>query len=155
MGMRFDRLSEEDQEHYLTQQLTPGRILRLFCHFLTRPHDKYLVLLCCKPRSYMFFINSRIDLFIQSQSDLLRCQIELFPSDYPFLRYKSYLACHEVIKKFSEDEIRSQLWDNIKRIMGELTPATRKRVIEAVSRFTMISGIDKEQIAEALSSSEH
>ncbi len=58
--------------------------------------DKYVVVVTTDPSYYCFFINSRINEFIQKRPSLLPCEVAITTEENPFLRYDSFVDCQEV-----------------------------------------------------------
>jgi hypothetical protein len=119
--------------------LRVGQVFYLFCDFLNRPKDKFVVVVCTNPRLLLFLFNSEIAQFIQHKSHLLRCQVSLCASDHQFLDHDSHLDCSYVVDKLTEEELIRQVEANMSRMSGELNEAALSEVLSAVEAARTIS----------------
>ncbi len=92
--------------------IRPGEVFFAFSR-ATRPDPKHKfhVLVQIEPRPLFFFINSEIHPYVQADDALLRQQVRLPVRTHGFLRYDSYLDCHETIGGFSASELEDGLTD--------------------------------------------
>ena len=153
MARLGDFFPEDDKFDHLTAQLTPGRVVRLFCNFTNPPKDKFVALLCPGMDFLVFVINSRIHPFISARPKLLACQVRLKAADYSFLKHDSYLDCSQVIA-LADVQVREQLSNDMSRIGDRLTTVTSEQIICAVQNAPTISPKHKHMIETALSSIE-
>ncbi len=142
---------ESHRREWAENQLTPGRVLYLFCEFTTPPKEKYLAIVCRKPRPLLFLVNSSLTSFVQKRPEFRKCQVSLSAGDYDFLRYDSYLNCSEVIDSLRVEEIVDQLVADITRIKGSLNEITIQEIRQVVPDTKTISPIHKKLIERALS----
>lgn len=143
-------LPDHLRQPLIDSHLEPGQVLYLSCHFTVPPKPKFLVLVHHGSKSLMFFINSKVSLFMQQRPWLQQCQVQLKVADYDFLRHDSFLDCSEVIAHFDEAGIRSQLEDDLTRAKGPLSPADLGRIVSVVQAATTISPADKRLIINSL-----
>ena len=131
-----DRFPEAERLASVRRQLTPWRVIRLFCHFTSPPKEKLLAIAHVAAEVHVFVINSSIPSFIGSRPDMLQCQVELKKETHGFLRLDSFLDCAQVYSVPTQ-EIESHLVADMRRIRGEVGPGARLAVIEAIrkSRF--------------------
>jgi len=73
-------------------------------HAKPLPKDKYVVVACFDPNPCGFFINSRVNPFIQNQPALAACEAPLSATDHPFLSHNSWLDCRDILS-FRADEL--------------------------------------------------
>ena len=146
-GNGFD---DDFKRQYLQEQLTPGRVLYLYCTLATTQKNKYLVLVALEPSPLFLVINSGIPRFIQADPRLCACQVRLRASDYDFLDHDSYANCAEVLDDISLADIVGQLMEDVSRLKGGLTTATREKIIAAVHTAHTVSPAHKRAIETAL-----
>ncbi len=145
-----DSFAETDRLEHVRRQLTPGAILYLFCEFTDPSKEKYLVLVSMEPRPLFFVANSNVSKFIADRPELLKCQVRLNASQYPFLRYDSFVDCSQVIDSLDKDEIVKQLIAELGRIKGTLSETTKQQITGAAQEAKTISSTHKEAIKRAL-----
>jgi hypothetical protein len=118
------------------RQLTPWRVIRLFCHFTSPPKEKLLVVARVAAEVHVFVVNSAIPRFIRARPDMLQCQVELRKARHGFLRSDSFLDCTRVYS-IPAQEIERHLIADMRRVRGEVGQGDRSAVIEAIreSRF--------------------
>jgi len=99
----------------------------------------------------IFLINSKVSSLIKKNSELINTQIEMNNDTYKFLDHKSYINCSQVIKKFTIQEIKSQILADTSCIKGELFDIERKKIVDIVNNHNKtISEFDKDLILKAL-----
>ena len=148
-----NRFPECHRQEFTERNLTPGRILYLWCEFTTPPKDKYLVLACRGAPPLLFLISSRIHPFIASRPDLLNCQVELRASEYDFLSHDSFVDCSKVVYSFDEQAIKNQLLSDLRKIKGEINQTTKNEIVKAVRNSRTISLYRKQLIIDSLQES--
>ncbi|SDE72073.1 hypothetical protein [Epilithonimonas hungarica] len=86
-----------------------GDVLYLFVEDTDPPKKKYFFVLGMTENEVSiasFYVNSEINLNVNNNPVLVKYNIEINPSDYPFLSYKSYLDCTKMVirdkKEFDE-----------------------------------------------------
>lgn len=86
-----------------------GDVLYLFVEDTYPPKNKYFFVLGITEDEVSiasFYVNSEINLNVNNNPVLVKYNIEISPSDYPFLSYKSYLDCTKMVirdkKEFDE-----------------------------------------------------
>lgn len=150
MGNLGNFLSTNDRKTIIDRQLQPGRVLYLLCDFPEVSKDKYLVFLCPDVHPLFFIINSSIHPYIVARPHLLSCQVRMASTDYDFLDHDSYIHCADVKTLFSDDEVRSQLFNDTSRIKGILLESTKREIIRVVQAARTLSRKHKRMIVAAL-----
>lgn len=96
-------------------------------------HGKFFVVIGVSETAVagFFFINSRIHHSIMKKQAQLDMQYLLLKSDYPFLRYNSYLCATDIIQK--EVRVIAEEIENGKtKIIDQLRPKHLEEVLEMV-----------------------
>lgn len=73
-------------------------------HAKPLPKDKFVVVACFDPNPCGFFINTRVNDFIQRNAHLMGCEVQLSAAEHAFLSYDSWLDCREILS-FHESEL--------------------------------------------------
>ena len=141
---------QSQRREWAQNQLTPGRVLYLFCEFTILPKEKYIALVCRKPRPLLFAVNSLLTSFVEKRPDFRKCQVSLSARDYDFLRHDSFLNCSEVIDSLQVDEIVDQLVADATRIKGSLNEIAIQGITQVVGDAKTIIPIHKKLIEHAL-----
>lgn len=149
MTVLGDFFPGDDVRDHIERQLTPGRVLYLWCNFIDPPKNKYVVLLWKRKNCLLFMINSNIVRFIQADEHLRSLQIKLKVTEYGFLDYDSWINCMDV-KSIALEEIQKQLMQDVSRIKDELTLETREQVRMVVGTAQTISPLHKKLIMSSL-----
>ncbi len=147
-----DSFPPELKEKLINDSLVPGKVLYLHCDFTKPPKNKFLVIVNTAPLVMMFIINSGINTFIANNPVLNALQIRIEPGHYPFLKHNSYIACHELNTRFTIEEIKSQLENDLTLIKGDLTAATKNEIIKQANGSVLYSSVQKDLIARNFSS---
>lgn len=130
----------------LEELIVPGRVLRLFCSFTNPPKEKFVVIVATNPCCLGFLINSRATRLQKSKTHLSDELISISARDgYTFLTnpQPSVLDC-TLAADFDFDELVAQLTQDPTRVLGFITDATRKHIIEVVREsMTLEGGIAK------------
>lgn len=153
MSALGDHFPKNSRRQSARRQLVPGRVVYLFCDWITDPHDKYLAIVgpVTATRPLMFVINSRICPYVQSRPHLLQGQLRISASDYDFLHHDSYINCSQARKEFDLAQILSQLEADITRLKCELKPDTKHDIITKVRNAPTLSLLIQNQIINSLS----
>lgn len=91
-----------------------GDVLFLFVEDTNPPKHKYFFVLGLTDNQVSiasFYVNTDINLNINDNPVLVKYNIEINPSDYPFLRHKSYVDCTKLVerdKKEFDDIVRNR-----------------------------------------------
>jgi len=91
-----------------------GDVLFLFVEDTDPPKDKYFFVLGITEDQVSiasFYVNSKINLNVNNNPILVNYNIEIDPSDYPFLRHKSYVDCTKMVvrnKQEFDDIVRNR-----------------------------------------------
>ncbi len=152
MGNLGSFFPPDAQRDYAARQLVPGQVLYLDCDFTTPPKVKYLVLVAATEEDgpLLFFVNSRINPYIERRPALLGCQVRLSNARYGFLEHDCYIDCSRVVDEFSYEEIRAQIAADASRVKGELDSYTKALVAQAVAGAVTISARQKRVLLEGL-----
>lgn len=130
----------------LEELIVPGRVLRLFCSFTNPPKEKFVVVVATTPCCLGFLINSSATSLQKSKKHLSDEIISVSARDgYAFLTnpQPSVLDC-TFAADFGLDELVAQLTQDPARVLGFITDATRKHIIEVVREsMTLEGGIAK------------
>lgn len=134
----------------LSSQFVPGCVIYLQCPFTTPPKPKFMLVGSTEPL-LVLMINSEINDFIMSNTNLLACQVKIDHTSHPFLSHNSWANCVDALTAFKHDEIKNEIaTDPSKVIKGILSESCVRDVIFATNiSKTMIKG-DKKLITEAL-----
>lgn len=84
-----DRFPEHERLASVRRQLTPWRVIRLFCRFTSPAKDKLLVSGRVGPEMQVLVINSALSNYVLARPDLKRCQVRLDATGHTFLRTDS------------------------------------------------------------------
>ena len=93
-------------------------------HAKRAPKDKFVVIACFDPNPCGFFINSRINTFVQQNPRLLPCMVVIPARSHAFLQYDSWLDCRELLS-FQDSELTDR--------RGIVAPETLPSIHTAVS----------------------
>lgn len=130
----------------LEELVVPGRILRLFCSFTNPPKEKFVVVVATQPFCLGFLINSNPTALQKSKKHLSDELISVSAQDgYAFLTnpQPSVLDC-TYAADLDFDETVAQLTQDFSRVLGLITDATRKQIIDVVGEsMTLEGGISK------------
>lgn len=112
--------------------LRPGDVVYVLASHITPPHNKFYVIVCLQPMVLGFFVNSKINNYIQRRRHLAEAQVRLLQREHPkFLRYDSWLDCsdvHSYTLQYLEREVRT----NPPAYLGCLSNAARKEMLRVV-----------------------
>lgn len=136
-------LSDHFPQDLLRQQLTPGRVLHLFCPFAEK--NKFVILAHVHHDPLVFVINSEIHPFIESKPHLRQCQVPIDQYSHPFLVRDSVVACHEV-KSLDLQNIHDQIRSNPDSIKDPISDELQENIIEALKAAPTIPPADKNKI---------
>lgn len=152
MGNFGDNLPPNEKDRYIRSKIAPGQIFYLFCATSDKTKkDKFLVVAACSEPLLFFVINSDINSFKKLRPHLIPLQIEIDPSNYPFLDHKSYIDCSKTVEWFTEDEIVNQVIQDMGRIKTELTRETRNKICQEIRSSRVFPLIEKDTIISDLS----
>jgi len=146
-----DQFPEAERLASVRRQLTPWRVIRLFCQFTSPPKEKLLVVSRVAAEAHVFVINSVIPPFIKARPNMLQCQIELKKATHGFLRIDSFLDCSRVYS-IPAQEIERHLVADMRRIRGEVSPEDRSAVVETIRRSRFIAKGLKASLLSSLES---
>jgi len=98
-------------------------------HAKPLPKDKFVVVACFDPNPCGFFINTKINDFIQKNVPLMACEVLLSAIAHPFLSCDSWLDCREILS-FQESELTDK--------RGVLAANSIKNVLAAVEECPVL-----------------
>lgn len=150
----FDNLPLTEQNHLITNAIKVGNVVKLYCNFTKPPKDKRLILVSIEPLIGVFIINSAINPFITRNQNLLSSQISISSTDHVFLSHDSFVACHEVLRRFEYSEVERQLRDNYSRLLGQIDRVLRDKIIQTVSKSMTLTPTEIETIVKNLNEME-
>ena len=127
----------------ITQNIQRGDIL--LSDFDGIDHRKFFVVMGINEAKVcgFFFINSNIQRAIFNKQELLDMQYPLKHSDYPFLKYDSFLCASSVIER-SVEAISKGIDDGTTTIIGRLKDEHIEDVIDMVRNSKVISNKQKQ-----------
>jgi hypothetical protein len=146
-----DSFPPELKKELIEKDLIPGRFIYLFCPFTTPPKNKYFLVASINPLVLLFIVNTSVNPFIQNNPKLLEAQLLLKQSDYSFLNHDSYLDCHQIIDRFTLEEIKGILFDDLSRIKGFLGLVTRDEIVKILNKNMTLTLEQRVNIINSLS----
>lgn len=152
MGRLGNLFPDDARLAHAKRQLSPGRVLFVWCDFTNPPKQKYVVLACpdLLPRPLLLVINSRISEFVRRRPHLLQCQVAIRAADYDWLRHDSYIDCSQAIDRVELGTITDQVAADVTCVKGVLSAFTCTDIVAAVQVAKTISRAHKMAIVEAL-----
>lgn len=131
---------DEERLENLRNNYRAGVVFYLFCDFISRKKDKYLLLVHASDHPLFLYINSRIHPILANRPHLNNCQVPLKFSDYPDVITKDcFIDCTEIISDFTYEEVEKQVLGDMSRIKGALSEDTLSEVIRAIERDRRIA----------------
>jgi len=146
-----DSFPSELKKELIEKDLIPGRFIYLFCPFTTPPKNKNFLVASINPLVLLFIVNTNVNLFIMKNPKLLEAQVLLKQSDYSFLDHDSYLDCHQIIDRFTLEEIKGILFDDFSRIKGFINQATRDTIVKILNKNMTLTLAQRVLIIKSLS----
>src|SRR5579864_2460408 len=111
----------------MDRQLVPGCVIYLEIAFPQITKPKYCVCVGSDAEELVFIVNSDISKLVQSNRDLLRCQVHMDARSHPFLRHDSHIACHEV-HRLARRDILNELMADTSRLKGPISNDVRDQI---------------------------
>lgn len=107
-------------------------------------HGKFFVIMGVSEDHIVgfFFINSNINNYIFGKQELLDMQYPMRRSDYPFLRYDSFL-CATKVKRVSKRVMNESIAAGITGIVGDMQQEHLDDVLEMVRNSDLFTEADK------------
>ncbi len=133
-----EHFPEPERLASVRRQLSPWRVIRLFCHFTSPPKEKLLVVVRVAADVHVLVINSAIPPFIKARPDMVQCQVRLSKTRHGFLRIDSFLDCTRVYS-IPAQEIERRLVADMRRIQSQVASDERPAVIEAIRKSRLIA----------------
>ncbi|MEG1544017.1 MAG: hypothetical protein RR382_05770 [Tannerellaceae bacterium] len=108
-------------------------------------HGKFFVVMGENEKELVgfFFINTDIHPFIKKQQTLLDMQFPIRRSDYSFLKYTSFIDCHQ-LTTFTKSNLISQIATKSAQVKGELTAEDLQLLLDAVRQSKLFSKAEKD-----------
>lgn len=132
----------------IQKRLIPGCVLRVLCDFTDPPKNKYLVIARVSTDTWVYVISSTPNQFIQSNPNLLACQVLIKANQHKFLAHNSYIDCSEPIS-IKTHEMERQLMKDPTRILGEVSQEVRLGIRNAIQTSAKTTMRMKEILLEA------
>jgi hypothetical protein len=133
----------------IRRQLTPGRVLKLFCDFTDPPKDKLLIVLAVSTDTAVFVISSRMTRFAERKPHLRACHVLVPAATHAFLDHDSYVNCAEVVS-IKTRVVEEQLLQDAKRIVGSIHTEIARQIREVVQISPTIADRMRRIILESL-----
>ena len=116
--------------------ISVGDVFYMECSFLEVTKNKYLVLVKTKPNRF-FIINSKINKFIESNTSLLRCQVDVPYLDHSwFLKHDSIADCSDVIDTHSVINDSQLIFNNLLDYrVGRLAEYVLGNIVEVLINY--------------------
>ena len=147
------RFPEHERLASVRRQLTPWRVIRVFCHFTSPPKDKLVVVGRIGPDVQVLVINSELSNYVLARPDLKMCQVQLDAAGHPFLWADSFLDCGQVYL-ISAVDIERQLVEDMSRIRGEVSVQARPAALQAIRTSRTLTRQQKGQLLSSLEETE-
>lgn len=111
-----------------------------YCHQARpTPKPKFVAIVCIDNEYMVFFIDSRIHIYIRNKPQLMACQVLIKQADYRFLSHDSYIDCSDLIEFNSFDLVDPR---------DSISSKTKKAIQRAVSNAKTISTYYKRLITQ-------
>ena len=101
------------------------------------PKNKFLLIAYVDPQPHGFFINSRVNAYVQQRPHLMRCEASIQAADHPFLHHDSVVDCRDIFPLHQNDLIDSR---------GHLSSAGIASVESAVVACPVLERLHKRHI---------
>ena len=107
-------------------------------------HGKFFVVIGVSGDSLVgfFFINSAINRMIFGKQRLLDMQYPMKQTDYPFLRYDSFL-CATNIMTIEKSALAADIAEGTASIVGEMQPAHLSELLSAACKSDLFTDYEK------------
>ena len=108
-------------------------------------HGKFFVVIGVNKDSVVgfFFINSNIHRAIMNRQELLDMQYPMKRSDYPFLKYDSFLSATQIMT-IGKSALAADISSQIAKIVGEMKAEHLERLLDAANMSELFSDKEKE-----------
>jgi hypothetical protein len=142
-------LPPEVQRALVERTLSPGTIIHVYCPFISKPNNKFLLIACIDPDPVVFVINSKPHPFIlRSFMDL---QIRLDPTESDFLTHESFIDCSNPNDTMAmRDYVDLIINDPTAGRRMEINERTRTEVIKAIKRNRIMTPAMKRRLLSGL-----
>jgi hypothetical protein len=145
-----DAFSADERRESFRRQFRPGVVVKLFCKFTDPQKEKRLLIVSVEPYPLFFVINSNTNEYKQKRPHLLRQQLLLQQSHYPFLEHDSYVDCSKVRGDFSKAEIEGIISRESKRLLGMINEDAVADVLTTVNDSVTLEPRHKTKIINDL-----
>ena len=132
-------------EHLISDQIKRGAIF--FSNIFEEiGHPKYFIVVGVAENTIVgfFFINSDIHPSIKNKPELLNMQCPLKRSDYPFLKYDSFLCATNIITRSKDNLIKSIRTGNTTYV-GDLKEDLMESILHYARESRLFKPIEKKQ----------
>lgn len=138
------------EEFSQARGILPGDVIRIHCDFTTPPKFKLLVIVCCDPL-LVLIVNSEIHDYIQTNQNLLDCQVDLPESDHDFLDHDSHVNCVEAHTSVNIDDLKASIAADYGSVLrGRVLDVYMREIYIAVGKSKRMERRDKRRILAAL-----
>ncbi len=145
-----DSFPDKVKIEFLESKLFAGQVFYLFCRFTTPPKEKYLLLVCTKPKLLFFTINSEINAFKMARPHLKQCQVTIDKNNHDFLHHNSFVDCTQ-LNEIRFDDIKDQVVEDVNRVKKMVDTKIIKEVIKAVNNSKTLVRREREWVLDCLS----
>jgi hypothetical protein len=139
----------QEKNEIIKKSFIPFQVYYLFCPQLSRPKDKFLLLVCNNPLMF-FYISTNPDKTFLRNIRLMQCQVVLDPGVNSFLSHKSFINCSDPETRITITEVKHQLRSDMGRIKNQIDGNSQKLVINAVNQCTILDNRRRCQILKFL-----
>lgn len=122
-----------------------GAILHRWFSTTIPPKDKFFVIIGEDETRFVgyFFINSNINRFVQRCPAFFEMQMPIKQSDYPFLRYDSFIGAHE-LNMIDKSELMTELNTGATTLKGQMKLEDMDRLLAAARASELFSPYEKD-----------
>lgn len=117
-------------------------VIRVFCDFLVRPHDKFCICIC-PDQLWFMFINSNPPEFRKARG----LAVEIANHEAMFLGHTSYVDTTMLQTEIPAHLVERALRDEGRR-HGGLAPFLRTRIIEGVAAHEVMEPAHRDKVIE-------
>lgn len=136
------------------RQLTSGAVLKLSEKMDDgKIQEKRFVVAMVTDRVFCCVINSKINTFVKSRPELLRCQVLMPFVDHPFMSWDSHVDCVHT-KAYGTVHVMDELMNKTGSMLGRITPALRDSIVSALKFSPTASAKEVSDFCTALHSME-
>lgn len=117
---------------------------RFFCD-TTPPKNKFFVVMGVEKDIVIgyFFINSNMNSYANMDVERVKLQIPIYPSDYSFLSYQSFISAIE-LHYFNKSALEAEIQEGKAQYKGRLTERDLNLLVGAVLKSDLYTNKQKE-----------